>query len=199
MGIDITKGGRVDLNKQSPGLKRVRIGLGWNPNGYTTGAAFDLDASVFVCKANDQAPAGCSLISDQHFVFFNNLKDPEQAVVHSGDNRTGDAAGDDETIVIDLAKLNAQASEISFIVTIHDAAARKQNFGQVAKSYIKLYDDESGAEIAKYALDDDFHAETAVQFGSLYKKDSGWMFKAVGAGYDKGLGDFVQIYGGNLK
>lgn len=196
MGINLEKGGRINLSKTEPGLKKVRVGLGWDTNKYNTGSDFDLDASAFVCK-NDAA-GNPVLIADEYFLFYNNKKTPDGAVTHSGDNRTGDAVGDDETINIDLAKLNPEAVEISFIVTINDAPITKQTFGQVAHSYIKLYDADTGAEIAKYSLEDDFSSETAVQFGSLYKKDGSWMFKAVGAGFKKGLADFVGIYGGNL-
>lgn len=196
MSINLSKGGRINLSKSAPSLKRVRIGLGWNPNAFSTGQDFDLDASVFICKDSAGSPI---LISDPHFVFYNNTRDPEGATVHSGDNRVGDSAGDDETVTVELSKLNPLATELSFIVTIHDAVARKQNFGQVTKSYIKLYNDETGEVVAQYSLEDDFSMETAVQFGSLYKNDAGeWLFKAVGQGYQKGLDDFVRVYGGNL-
>lgn len=191
MGINLTKGGRINLSKEAPSLTKVRIGLGWEANAFDTGGSFDLDCSVFLLGANGK------LVSDNHFVFYNNLKSPCGSIVHSGDNRTGDAAGDDETVRIDLARIEPAIEEVSFIVTIHDDSA-KLNFGQVKNSYIKLYDDATGVEIAKYSLEDDFSLETAIQFGSLYKKDGAWMFKAVGAGYKKGLADFVVIYGGNL-
>lgn len=196
MAINLEKGGRINLSKDVPMLKRVRLGLGWDANSFDTGKDFDLDASVFVCKPNAQGVA--KLLSDLHFVFYGNAASPDGAVVHKGDNRTGAASGDDETIVVDLKKLAQEVEEISFVVTIHEATERRQNFGQVRNSYIKLYDDETGKELAKYSLEDDFSTETAVQFGSLYKKEGAWLFKAVGAGYKKGLADFVVAYGGNL-
>lgn len=203
MGIDLTKGGRINLSKEAPGLTKVSVGLGWKPNQYSTGQSFDLDASVFVCSLD--AAGSAKLLSDNHFVFYNNPTDPEKAVKHSGDNRSGDlnmAFGGgievDEVVEIDLSKLHPNCGEISFIVTIHDAITRKQNFGQVTQSVIALRNDADGSIIAKYALEDDFSSETAVQFGSLYKKDGNWMFKAVGAGFNKGLADFVVVYGGNL-
>lgn len=195
MTINLEKGNRVSLSKEAPTLKRARLGLGWDANRTDTGHKYDLDASCFVCSDNGGNP---KLLSDAHFVFYNNKTSPNSAVIHSGDDRTGEAAGDDETIVVDFAKLEANASEISFIVTIHDADARKQNFGQISNSYIKLYNDETGEEIAKYSLEDDFSSETAVQFGSLVKKDGNWIFKAVGTGYKRGLIDFVRAYGGNV-
>lgn len=196
MAINLSKGGRINLSKDVPSLKRVRAGLGWDANQYDTGAEFDLDASIFVCALD--AGGNPKLISDEYFIFYNNKVSPDGAVTHSGDNRTGNAAGDDETIIVDLQKLSAQVDEISFVVTIHEADSRRQTFGQVRNSYIKLYDDETGVEIAKYALEDDFSMETAIQFGSLYKKDGSWLFKAIGAGFKRGLADFVVAYGGNL-
>jgi len=197
MSISLVKGGRINLSKEHPSLTKVRVGLGWQPNTTDTGADFDLDASLFVCK-ND-ASGNPKLIADEYFVFYGNKNSPDGAVHHSGDDTTGGSStGDDETITVDLSKLNANADELSFVVTIYEYDVRKQNFGQVKNSYIKLYDDATGAEIAKYSLEDDFSTETAVQFGSLFKKDGAWSFKAVGTGYKKGLGDFVVAYGGNL-
>lgn len=195
MTIDLKKGARVDLQKEAPGLVKLKAGLGWKPNPTNTGGEFDLDVSVFVCKLD--ANGDPKLIANEYFVFYNNKKTPDDSVIHSGDNRTGDGEGDDETISIDLSKLPAEAAELSFVVTIHEADVRKQNFGQVSKSYIRLINETDNAELAKYALEDDFSAETAVQFGSLYKNNEGhWAFKAVGVGYTKGLQDFVNIYGG---
>lgn len=196
MAINLEKGARINLSKDSPSLTNVRIGLGWSPNKTDTGQSFDLDASVFVCKVDGNGDP--KLVSDEFFVFYGNQQTPDRAVVHSGDNRTGDAAGDDESITIDLAALNPAVDEISFIVTIHEADVRRQNFGQVPKSYIVLYDDATNVEIARYSLEDDFSTETAVQFGSLYKNNGSWMFKAVGTGYKRGLADFVVAYGGSL-
>lgn len=196
MGINLSKGGRIDLDKTVPGLEVVRVGLGWDANKFSTGAAYDLDVSVFVCKAD--AAGEPKLVSDEHFVFYGNKRTPDGAVVHSGDNRTGDAAGDDESITIDLTKLGAEVTEISLIVTIYDAVSRKQNFGQVTKSFIRLVNEKDNSELAKYSLEDDFSNETAVQFGSMYRKDGRWLFKAVGMGYTLGLEDFVKGYGGNV-
>lgn len=193
MGINLTKGGNINLSKNNPGLKRVRFGLGWDTNVYDTGGEFDLDASVFVCKNN--ASGQPKLLSDSHFIFYNNKSDPEGGVTHTGDNRTGAGDGDDENVIVDLGKINSSAEEVSFIVTIHEADTRRQNFGQVRNSYIAVYNDETGEELARYRLEDDFSTQTAVQFGSLYRRDGGeWVFKAVGAGFNKGLGDFVGLY-----
>lgn len=201
MSINLTKGGRINLSKEAPTLKRVAVGLGWKPNNFNTGTDFDLDASAFVCSSTSGA---AKLVSDAHFVFYGNHEDPENALKHSGDSRDGSNNFEfsgvevDEIITVDFSKLNAAVDEISFIVTIHDASGRKQNFGQVSNSVIILRDEDTGAVLAKYSLEDDFSMETAVQFGSLYKKDGAWLFKAVGAGFNKGLADFVVAYGGNL-
>lgn len=195
MAVNLTKGGRINLAKAAPTLKRVRIGLGWNMKRHDTGAHFDIDASAFILKA---AAPNNTLISESHFVFYNNLASPEGAVKHSGDNRTGEGDGDDESIIIDLAKLPAEAVEISFVVTIHDGQAKRQNFGQISEAYINLYNDESGDIVATYKLDEEFSLETAVQFGSLYRNNGEWSFKAVGAGYTVGLGEFVKQYGGDV-
>ncbi|MDF3835831.1 TerD family protein [Cupriavidus basilensis] len=217
--INLSKGGRVNLSKEAPGTQKFRVGLGWDANGTDTGADFDLDVSIFLCKYDAQANP--RLISDQHFIFYNSeIRTSDRkatffqsgddfpkngmpaskclGVVHSGDNRTGAGAGDDEVIFVDITKLAPEVEEISVIVTIDQAAARKQNFGQVRNSYIQISDEVTGTEIAKYPLEDDFSMETAVQVGSFYRRDGQFFFKAVGAGYNRGLGDFVQVYGGNV-
>lgn len=203
MAIDLNKGGRINLSKSNPTLTKLAVGLGWKPNQFSTGSQFDLDASVFLCKTGDDGSA--KLVGDDYFVFYNHTSEPQGAVVHSGDSKDGSLNIDfgngvevDEIVSIDLAKLSPEVDEISFIVTIHDADVRKQNFGQVSNSVIVLRDDVSGEVLAKYVLEDDFSMETAVQFGSLVKKDGSWTFKAVGAGFNKGLADFVLAYGGSL-
>lgn len=203
MAIDLNKGGRINLSKSNPTLTKLAVGLGWKPNQFSTGSQFDLDASVFLCKTG--ADGSAKLVGDDYFVFYNHTSEPQGAVVHSGDSKDGSLNIDfgngvevDEIVSIDLAKLSPEVDEISFIVTIHDADVRKQNFGQVSNSVIVLRDDVSGEVLAKYLLEDDFSMETAVQFGSLVKKDGSWTFKAVGAGFNKGLADFVLAYGGSL-
>ncbi|MDK2126041.1 TerD family protein [Parachitinimonas caeni] len=193
MTINLEKGGRINLSKTHPTLVKVRMGLGWDTKKFDTGSDFDLDVSVFVLTAASK------LLSDQHFIFYNNLQTPDGAVRHAGDNRTGDAQGDDETIYIDLSRMPPNATEISFVATIHDAEARRQNFGQVQNSYIRLYNDATNEVIAQYKLEEEFSSETSLQFGSVYRNETGeWLFKAVGAGYKRGLLDFVRAYGGNV-
>lgn len=156
--IDLQKGQRVKVE-----LPKFTIGLGWDTNSSNTGVDFDLDASAFILGENKK------LLSDEHFVFFNNLQSPDGAVVHTGDNLTGEGEGDDETILIDLSKISPNASEIIFVVTIHKADERNQNFGQVHNSLIRVFNTDTNEEIMKYELEEDFSIETAVEFGRLYR------------------------------
>lgn len=191
--INLNKGGMINLQKADAGLQRVRVGLGWDPNNSSTGAKFDLDVSAFVLKHVAQKPIA---ISEGHFVFYNNKMSPEGAVIHKGDNQDGAAEGPDEIMLVDLAKIPSEAAEISFIVTIHEAEKRKQNFGQVKNSYIAIYNDETNVEIARYDLREEFSNETAVQFGSIERNSSGsFSFAAIGAGFNNGLSAYIQQYG----
>lgn len=134
------------------------------------------------------------MISDAHFIFYNNLKSPDDAVIHTGDNLTGDGDGDDEQIKIDLTKINSAVQEICIVVTIHDAEDRKQNFGQVRNSFVRIVDDSNNTELVKYELEEDFSIETAVEFGRIYKRENQWKFEAVGMGQQGGLQDFLNKY-----
>ena len=185
MAINLTKGGRLELGK---GLSRVGVGLGWDPN-QGSGSDFDLDASAFMLGANKKLP------QDGFFVFYNNPKSPDGAVESSGDDTTGGSSeGDDETLTVDLSKVDSRVQEIIFTVTIHDYEARKQNFGQVRNSFIRVYNAQTNEEIAKYELEEDFSLETAVEFGRLYLRDGQWKFEAMGIGYSGGLQFFVNKY-----
>jgi len=179
--INLEKGQRVNVDVQ-----QFSIGLGWDTNQSNTGVDFDLDASAFILGENKK------LLSDENFVFYNNLKSPDGAVIHTGDNLTGEGEGDDESILIDLSKINPLAREICFVVTIHKADERKQNFGQVHNSFIRVCDKQE--EIMKYELEEDFSIETAVEFGRLYKKNGQWKFEAIGVGYKQGLQEFINKY-----
>lgn len=183
MAINLQKGQRENIN-----APKFVIGLGWDINSSTTGTNFDLDASVFVLGENKK------LISDEHFIFYNNLKTPDGSVEHTGDNLTGDGDGDDEQIKVDLSKIDPRASEICVIVTIHDAEQRKQNFGQVRNSFVRIFDGNTNSDILKYELEEDFSIETAVEFGRIYKKDGNWKFEAVGVGMKGGLQDYLNRY-----
>ena len=183
MAINLQKGQRESLSTGN-----FTIGLGWDTNATSTGVDFDLDASVFILGENKK------MLSDSHFIFYNNLKSPDGAVEHTGDNQTGDGDGDDETSLIDLSKIGNNAAEICVVVTIHDAAARKQNFGQVRNSFIRIIDKSSNTEVMKFELDEDFSVETAVEFGRIYKRNNEWKFEAIGTGMSGGLEDFLAKY-----
>ena len=183
MAINLQKGQRESIN-----APKFTVGLGWDTNSSSTGSAFDLDASVFILGDNKK------IIADEYFVFYNNLKSPDGSVEHTGDNLTGAGDGDDEQIKVDLSKADSKVSEICIVVTIHEAEARKQNFGQVRNSFIRIADAVTGADILKYELEEDFSIETAVEFGRIYKKDNNWKFEAVGAGMKGGLQDYLTKY-----
>lgn len=188
MAISLQKGGNVNLSKEAPGLKLLTIGLGWDAR-VTDGAAFDLDASVFLLN-----PTG-KVRTEKDFVFYNNLKSVEGSVVHNGDNRVGDGAGDDETISIDLSKVPADIDKLTFCVTIHEGEVRKQNFGAVSKAYVRAVNAEGNAELARYDLSEDSSTETAMVFGELYRNGADWKFRAVGQGFKGGLGPLAASYG----
>lgn len=188
MSMNIQKGERFNLSKEAPGLKRAAVGLAWDVNTTDTGTDFDLDASVFMIGNTGKIPA------DEYFIFYNNLQSLDGSVKHLGDSRTGEGQGDDETILVDLTKVDPSIEEIIFVVTIHDAEKRRQNFGQVRNAFIRIYDHETKVEAAKYELDEDFSRETALEFGRLYRKSGEWRFQAVGQGYNSGLQGFVDKY-----
>jgi tellurium resistance protein TerD len=191
MAISLNKGGRLSLDKEAPGLKKVLIGLGWDARA-TDGAAFDLDASAFMLNADGKVR------SDADFIFYNQLKSACGSVQHTGDNLTGAGEGDDETIMIDLGRVPAEVQKVSFTVTIHEAEARKQNFGQVNNAYIRLVNAETNVEVARYDLVEDASTETAMIFGELYRHSGEWRFTAVGQGYAGGLATMCRQYGMNL-
>ncbi|CAM3899110.1 MULTISPECIES: TerD family protein [Flavobacterium] len=183
MAINLQKGQRENIN-----APKFTIGLGWDTNESSTGSGFDLDASIFVLGENKK------IISDAHFIFYNNLKTPDGSVEHTGDNLTGDGDGDDEQVLVDLSKIADNVAEICVVVTIHDAEERKQNFGQVRNSFIRIFNSNSNEEILKYELDEDFSIETAVEFGRIYKRNNEWKFEAIGVGMKGGLEDYLNKY-----
>ncbi|WP_204104561.1 MULTISPECIES: TerD family protein [Spirulina sp. CCY15215] len=188
MTINLSKGERIDLSKEAPGLTNAWVGLGWDINATDTGTAFDLDTSVFMLGANGKIPA------DSYFIFYNNLKSPDGGIEHLGDNRSGAGEGDDETIEVNLDKIDSSIQELIFVATIHDAEERRQNFGQVRNAFIRIADAKTEKEITRYDLDEDFSTEAALEFGRLYRKDGTWRFQAVGQGYNSGLSAFVEKY-----
>ena len=189
MAIKLTKGGRINLNKEEPGLNEIMVGLGWDSNNTDTNGDFDLDVSVLVLNENNK-PVGTD---EESFVYYNNKSIP--GIQHMGDNKTGAGEGDDEEVKIKLSDLKSNVNKIVFLVSIYQAEERKQNFGMVENAYIRLVNEKTGKEIAKYDLSEDFSTEICVDFGELYKKTGEWRFKAVGMGQKEGLVEFLKQYG----
>jgi tellurium resistance protein TerD len=190
MAISLQKGGNVNLSKEAPGLKKVIIGLGWDPRA-TDGAEFDLDGSAFLLRADGKVRG------DSDFIFYNNLKSTDGSVTHTGDNRSGQGEGDDERLVVDLSLVPAEIDRLAVSVTIHEAEQRRQNFGMVSRAYIRCLNADGEREIARYDLSEDGSVETAMIFGELYRAGSEWKFRAVGQGYKGGLGPLARSYGVN--
>jgi tellurium resistance protein TerD len=190
MAVSLAKGQRVSLEKVAPGLSEVFIGLGWDVKSTDTGYDFDLDSSVFLLSANEK------LISDSHFIFYNNLTspDPDKSVQHIGDNLTGVGEGDDEVIKINLKKVPADIQKIVVSVTIHEAQQRKQNFGQVQNAFVRVVNAQTKQEAVRYDLVEDYSIETALIMTELYRKDGEWRLNAVGAGYQGGLQALLDRY-----
>jgi tellurium resistance protein TerD len=191
MAVSLQKGGNVSLTKEAPGLSKITVGLGWDPRA-TDGTEFDLDASVFVCGEDGK------VITDKHFIFYNNAKSPDGSVEHMGDNRDGEGDGDDEQVKIDLSTVPADVKKLVFAVTIHEAVTRKQNFGQVANAFMRIVNQDGEKELARYDLSEDYSVETAMIFGEVYRHNSDWKFKAIGAGFEGGLGPLASSHGVNL-
>lgn len=191
MGVSLSKGGNVSLSKEAPGLTAIDIGLGWDVNTFS-GGDFDLDASAILLGSNGK------VVSDQHFIFFNNLRSPDGSIEHAGDNTTGEGDGDDEVIKANLASVPAEIERIVVAVSIYDAETRSQNFGAVRNAFIRVVNQANGSEIARYDLSEDASVETAMVFGEVYRNGSDWKFKAVGQGYASGLRGIASDFGVNV-
>jgi tellurium resistance protein TerD len=191
MSVSLSKGGNVSLSKEAPGLQAVLVGLGWDVRT-TTGADFDLDASALMVGTNGK------ILSDQHFIFFNNLTSPDGSVEHTGDNLTGEGEGDDEAIKVNLATVPQEVDKIVVTVSIYDADNRQQSFGQVRNAFIRVVNQADNAEITRYDLSEDASTETAMIFGELYRNGSEWKFRAVGQGYSTGLSGIARDFGVNV-
>ena len=191
MSVSLAKGGNVSLTKEAPNLTAVMVGLGWDERT-TSGADFDLDASALMLNA-----AG-KILSDAHFVFFNNLKSPDGSVEHTGDNLTGGGEGDDEQLLVNLVAVPPECDRIVFPVSIYEAQSRGQSFGQVRNAFIRVVNSDGGAELTRYDLTEDASSETAMIFGELYRHGPEWKFRAVGQGYASGLAGIARDYGVNV-
>ena len=189
MAINLSKGGNINLSKTAPTMSKVDLGLGWNPRA-TDGKAFDLDAVAFLTGEDGKVRL------DGEFIFFNQKVSPCGSVTHNGDNRTGDGDGDDETISVDLSKVPQEVAKIVFAVTIHEGQQNSQNFGMVDKAYIRVINQDANAEeLARFDLSEDGSIEVAMIFGELYRHNGEWKFKAVGQGFNGGLGVLAASYG----
>jgi tellurium resistance protein TerD len=191
VGVTLTKGGNVSLTKQAPDLTAVLVGLGWDVRT-TSGHAFDLDASALLVDASGR------VLSDEHFVFFNNLRSPDGSVEHTGDNLTGEGEGDDEQVRVDLSVVPAEVDKVVFPVSIYDADSRGQSFGQVRNAFIRVVNAADNNELARYDLSEDASTETAMVFGEVYRSGAEWKFRAVGQGYATGLAGIARDFGVNI-
>jgi tellurium resistance protein TerD len=191
MGVSLVKGGNISLSKEAPGLTNVIVGLGWDVRT-TTGVDYDLDASAIMLGASGK------VLSDRHFVFFNNLVSPDGTVEHTGDNLTGEGEGDDEAIKVNLAAMSPDVTKIVFPVSIYEAEIRRQNFGQVSNAFIRVVNAVDNRELTRFDLSEDASTETAMVFGELYRHGSEWKFRAVGQGYASGLAGIARDYGVNV-
>lgn len=191
MALSLSKGGNISLSKADPNLTRILLGLGWDARS-TSGDEFDLDASAFMLGDSGKVR------SDSDFIFYNQLRSADGSVEHTGDNRTGDGDGDDEALKINLSKVPADIQRVIFPVTIHDALARRQNFGMVKNAFIRVVNDDTGVEITRYDLSEDASTETAMIFGEVYRHNGEWKFRAVGQGYAGGLHALAKDHGVNI-
>ena len=189
MAVNLQKGQKSDLTKGNEGLSKLVFGLGWDTNKYSGGEAFDLDAAAFLLGESGR------VMKDTDFVFYNNLRHGSGAVEHMGDNLTGQGDGDDEQIKVDLSKVPMAYQKIAFTVTINEAEARKQNFGQVSNAFIRIVNEANGQELLRFDLGEDFSIETAVIFAELYRHQGEWKFSAVGCGFAGGLAALCGNYG----
>lgn len=189
MPINLQKGQKVSLTKGNPGLSKVVVGLGWDVNQFDTGGSFDLDAAAFLVTDSGKVSR------PEDFVFYGNLTHPSGGVQHLGDNLTGAGDGDDEQIKVNLSAVPANIAKIVFTVTIYDAEVRRQNFGQVNNAFIRIYNEDTGAEMLRYDLGEDFSIETAAVFGELYRNGNEWKFNAIGSGYQGGLAALCGSFG----
>lgn len=189
MPVNLQKGQKVSLTKGNPGLSKVVVGLGWDVNAFDTGGDFDLDAAAFLLTDSGK------VCDSKDFVFYGNLTHPSGSVQHQGDNLTGVGDGDDEQIKVDLSAVPANITKIAFTVTIYEAEARRQNFGQVNNAFVRIYNEATGEELLRYDLGEDFSIETAAVFGELYKNGGEWKFNAIGSGYQGGLAALCANYG----
>ena len=190
MSVSLKKGQRVSLKKEDASLNKLMVGLGWDPT--KRGQDADLDASVFEVGEKGFLSKSKRVIDE---ISYRNLESDDEAIKHHGDNLTGDGDGDDEQISIDLKKVTKKAKKLICVVNIYQAFSRKQDFGMIKNAYIRLVNEETGKELCRYDLTEDYDRESAVVFGELYRHNGGWKFRAVGQGYNGGLAALCKSYG----
>ena len=189
MPISLSKGQKVDLTKTNPGLSKIVVGLGWDVTKYDGGKDFDLDAAAFLLGADGKVS------NEKDFVFYNNTHGGADSIIHTGDNLTGAGDGDDEQIKVELSKIPASIDKVAFTITIHQAAERNQNFGQVSNAFVRIVDEASNTELIRYDLGEDYSVETAVVVGELYRNGAEWKFNAIGSGFSGGLAALCNNFG----
>ncbi|MCC3291810.1 MULTISPECIES: TerD family protein [Arthrobacter] len=191
-GLTLTKGNNLSLTKTDPGLQKAVVGLGWDPRT-TTGEPFDLDASALMIAANGKVR------SSDDFIFYNQPAAKDGSVTHLGDNRSGAGEGDDEQILIDLTQMAADVDRVVIVVSIDQAEARNQNFGQVRGAYCRVINQDNDSEIVRFDLSEDAAPETSMIFAEVYRNNGEWKFKAVGQGYATGLAGIATDFGVQLS
>lgn len=184
MGVNLSKGGTA----QMPGIAKALVALGWRAAG-GVGVGPDLDASALLLDRHGR------VLSDRHFVFYNNLRSPDGSVEHSGDDRIGSDGGDCETIRVDLDNVPVRCTRIAFVASIHLGEVNGRNFGQVRDAYIRVVDETTGAELVRYDLTEAAAGYPAVVFGELFRQGSGWRFRAIEEGFAGGLAAVVTSFG----
>ena len=194
MSISLQKGQKVSLTKESAGLSRVVIGLGWDEvqqkRGFFAPKPLPID-----CDASALLLQGGRLVRKEDIVYFGNLQHMSGTVQHMGDNLTGAGDGDDEQIIVDLARVPQEYDKIVLVVNIYDCVKRKQHFGMIQNAFIRLVDASNNTEICKYNLTENYSGMTAVIFGEVYRHNGEWKFNAIGQGTnDPGLGQLANRY-----
>ncbi|WP_207343701.1 TerD family protein [Arthrobacter sp. E3] len=186
--LTLSKGSNLSLTKADPGLQMAMVGLGWDPRT-TSGDQFDLDASAILVTSSGKVR------NNDDFIFYNQLESKDGSVVHQGDNRTGEGDGDDEQVLINLATVSPDIERVVIVVSIDQAEARRQNFGQVRDAYCRVVNQQNEQEIVRYDLSEDAASETTMVFAEIYRNGAEWKFRAVGQGYASGLHGIATDYG----
>ncbi|MEG0134180.1 MAG: TerD family protein [Romboutsia sp.] len=189
MAITLKKGQKIDLTKGNPSLKNLKLGLGWDINSFDSNYDYDLDVSVFMVGKSGRVER------DDDFIFYNNLKHISGSIEHLGDNRTGEGDGDDEEILMSLDKIPNHIEKVAITVTIHEAQERRQNFGQVNNSYVRVLNSDNEQDVLRYDLGEEFSIETAITVCEIYRYNGEWKFSAVGSGFEGGLEALCKNYG----